>query len=156
MTVPVSKKSRRQLEIENEELRWEKDYYKEKSANQASALSHRDKAVMKPQTAVRTEDMIDRSLFKFCVSHEDQILDETSVNVIPSTCIIEEKKLFHGPGHLASVNKFFSIRGESMLGRSFNNTTHQGDTQVASHEQKCLSFIGRHKNIVIPVTEQSC
>ena len=64
------------------------------------------------------------------------------VNINPPTCITKEKKILYGPGHLASVNKFFSIRGESMLGRRFHNTTHQGDTQAASHEQKCLWFIG--------------
>ena len=132
-------------------LNWEVGYYKRKAADRASALSHHDKAVMKPQIMRRSEDMVDRALFKYSLSCEDTLLDKTCVNVIPPSLVSVESKRFQCPGHLSSSYKFFTIRGESMLGRKFFNTTHQGEIQIANQEQKCLSFIGTHMNITTPV-----
>ena len=113
------KKTRQELEKENHKLNWEVGYYKRQAADRGAALSHHDKAVMKPHISQRSEDVVDRALFKFSVSHEDKLLDDTDVNVIPPSLVSEVKKLFQGPGHLASVNRFFSICGYNFLIASY-------------------------------------
>ena len=127
------------------------EYYKKLSAERGASLSHRDNAILKKAILPRPDNLVDQSIFKFTTSEEDRRLDETVVNLIPDKIITEEMKLFYDAGHLSSTYKFLSIRGELMLARQFYNTTHQGDTQLACHEQKCLSFIGTHANTVTAV-----